>query len=104
MVTKAKPPKSTPKPPKPAGAAAVLTKSKKQLLEKQLRENTVALFNIIFTIIESDGETFEDFAKRAGLSSATVYRMWGGTWVYPRHQTVQKMAYAAGVPQWADNL
>lgn len=72
-----------------------LSQREKLALEAQLREDTLYLLEIIWSLTEQ--ESFESLALRAGLSTATIYRLWGGVWQRPQLLTIQKLALACGL-------
>lgn len=72
-----------------------MNKSQKFKLELQLRQDANILLDIIWE--EVGDESFESLAKRAGLCTATIYRLWGGVWKRPQLLTIQKLARAVGL-------
>lgn len=64
-------------------------------LEASLREETEQLLGIIWLL--SENESFDDLAFRAGLSKATLYRLWGGLYKRPQFLTIQKLCLAVGL-------
>lgn len=62
----------------------------------QLREELWEALEIIFTCY-GDDLSFKEIAKLSGLSVPTVRRLWGGSWLYPRFQTIQKLASGIGL-------
>ncbi len=59
---------------------------------KQRRAELIALLNVLFTLYEEDGYTIAGIAEQADLSKQTIYRLWGCTFVWPRFETIQKLA------------
>ena len=72
-----------------------MNKVEKKALEKEFREQTVALLDIIWTL--SDAMTVEDLARESGVSKATIIRLWGGAWQRPQILTLQKLCRVVGL-------
>lgn len=65
---------------------------RKELLREELWE----ALEIIFACY-GDDFSFKEIAKLSELSVPTVRRLWGGSWLYPRFQTIQKLAFGTGL-------
>lgn len=67
-------------------------------LHAELRKETLALLDIIWTLAEDQGlGNFKDLAEESGLSQATLYRYWSGAFKRPQLMTVQKLARVVGL-------
>lgn len=62
-------------------------------LEKVLHAELVDLLDIIFAIADETYDTAE-LAERSSLCAATIDRLRDGNFIWPRAQTLQKLAYA----------
>lgn len=72
-----------------------MTIKQKERLEQSLRQETENILAVIWAM--SENESFESLARRAGLSPATIYRLWGGLYVRPQFLTFQKLGRAVGL-------
>lgn len=72
------------------------TKKIRLNLEKELRQELVVLIDIIFAMY-GDHWSFKEVAQQSNLCEATVRRLWGGLWVRPAFQTIQKLANGVGL-------
>jgi len=75
------------------------------LTDQSLRPEIIAALDIIFTVIDEQGLSFQEVAERANLSLSTVYRCWGCTFKRsPQLLTVLKLAHAVSIPLTLNNF
>lgn len=67
----------------------------KNAVERELREQLVALLNITWSLYGFD--SMESIAQQTGLSKATLYRLWGCLWKRPQILTLQKLCWPVGL-------
>ena len=65
-------------------------------LEKVLHAELLDVLEILFAIADEEMDTAE-LAERSSLCGATIDRLKRGEFVWPRAQTIQKLAYAVGL-------
>ncbi len=67
----------------------------KNAVERELREQLVALLDITWSLYGFD--SMESISQQTGLSKATLYRLWGGLWKRPQILTLQKLCRPVGL-------
>jgi len=73
-----------------------MSSQKKRLLAKQYDEFLDDLVDELFEMATAKDWTWADFARRASLSSTTVYRLGGRITRSPQIRTIWKLASALG--------
>ena len=67
-------------------------------LHEELRQDTLAMLDIIWVLAEDQGlSNFADLARESGLCQATLYRYWGGAFKRPQLLTLQKLCRVVGL-------
>ena len=69
-------------------------RNSKKELRNQLRSDLVNLLEGIW--LRTEELTLADMARKSDLHISTVTRLYYGAFQYPRFETVQKLAHAAG--------
>lgn len=75
-----------------------MKRSEIKALHEELRQETLALLDIVWILAEEQGYSrFEDLARASGLCTATLYRYWGGAFIRPQFLTIQKLCRVVGL-------